>query len=343
MFFGGDRALWRMPASPYHGATSGSGFRRRTNGTSGMQSLSKLASLGGTDLGARVLAAAPGIVAGLLVIVLAAQLASLVWKLVAPPPVPVVSTPAAGPTAAINVAGLVNAHLFGSAAVQASGDAASAPTTNLRLVLAGTLAGADPEQGWAIIGETAQSAKVYVTGASVPGGARLKAVYADRVILERGGALESLPLPRITGGAAPTPVVYNRGSIATPPAGSASLAESVQQLVAQNPGAISEIIRPQPVFAGGEQKGYRVYPGRNRAQFAKLGLMPGDLVTAVNGTPLSDPNQGLEMLRSVGEGSPVTLSVERNGQPQQVTVDPSQVLADLPAPGQETPPDPEDE
>jgi len=303
-----------------------------------MQFLPKLAWPGGDSraaLPARVLAVARAAVAVLRGVVLAAQLASFAWRLIEPPAAtgPVVA-PVTAPAAAVNVAALVNARLFGSLAVEATGDAASAPTTNLRLVLAGTLAGENPEDGWAILGETVQAAKVYATGATVPGNAKLKAVYADRVILERGGKLESLPLPRLTGGAGPTPVVYNQGVPSYPAAGQASLADSVQQLVAQNPGAVSEIIRPQPVFAGGEQRGYRVYPGRNRAQFAKLGLMPGDLVTAVNGTPLSDPNQSLEMLRNVGEGSPVTLSIERNGQPQQVTIDPSQVLAELPPGGQ---------
>jgi len=224
----------------------------------------------------------------------------------------------AGPPAGANVAAIVNAHLFGSAAVQATGDAASAPTTNLRLTLAGTLAGADPAQGWAIIGESAQTARVYATGTTVPGGARLREVYADRVILERAGKLESLPLPRLAGGAA-TPISYAQGARIAPQ--SDSLAESVRQLVAQDPSALSDFIRPQPVFAGGQQKGYRVYPGRNRTQFAALGLMPGDLVTAVNGAPLDDPNRGLDTLRGVNAGGPVILTVERNGQVQQVTVD----------------------
>jgi len=152
----------------------------------------------------------------------------------------------------------------------------------------------------------------------MPGGARLREVYADRVILERAGRLESLPLPRLAGGAA-TPVAYTQGTRVAPP--SDSLAESVRQLVAQDPSALSDFIRPQPVFAGGQQKGYRVYPGRNRTQFAALGLMPGDLVTAVNGAPLDDPNRGLDTLRGVNAGGPVILTVERNGQVQQVTVD----------------------
>ncbi len=55
------------------------------------------------------------------------------------------------------------------------------------------------------------------------------------------------------------------------------------------------------------------------------GLQPGDLVTAVNGAALDDPNRGLEILRGIGQGSAVTLTIDRNGQQQQLTVDPAAV------------------
>ena len=293
-----------------------------------MQFLARLglATGGSGDAAARLAAAAPAIVSVILVVALAAQLAALVWRVVVPAPAvaPAADLPSTVTTGP-NVAGIVNAHLFGSAALEATGDAASAPQTNLRLTLAGTLAGGDPARGWAIIGESAQAARVYATGATVPGGARLKEVYADRVILERGGRLESLPLPRLAANGAAVPVAFTPPAAAQQP----SLADSVQNLVRQDPGAVSEIIRPQPVFAGGQQKGYRVYPGRNRAQFASLGLMPGDLVTAVNGAPLDDPNRGLETLRGIGAGGAVTLTIERNGTEQQVTIDASSAVAGM--------------
>jgi len=81
----------------------------------------------------------------------------------------------------------------------------------------------------------------------------------------------------------------------------------------------------------GQQKGYRIYPGRNRAQFASLGLMPGDLVTAVNGAPLDDPNSGLATLRGIGAGGSVTLTIERNGSEQQLTLDMAAAMAALPS------------
>jgi len=301
-----------------------------------MEFLSKVGVPQGGTATARMVAMAPTVVTVVLVIALAAQLAALVWRVLVPPqamaPVAgVTSSAPAGP----NLANIVGAHLFGTAAVEASGDAASAPATSLRLTLAGTIAGEDPAKGWAIIGQTAQDAKVYATGASIPGGARLREVYADRVILERGGRLEALSLPRLAGGS-PMPAV-SRSDAPRP-----SLAQSVQALSARDPIAVSEFIRPQPVFAGGQQKGYRVYPGRNRAQFASMGLMPGDLVTAVNGSPLNDPNSGLETLRGISAGGAITLTIERNGNEQQLTIDPSAALAAIEdASGSEPQPDPD--
>ena len=84
-----------------------------------------------------------------------------------------------------------------------------------------------------------------------------------------------------------------------------------------------------------------MYPGRNRAQFAGLGLQPGDLVMAVNGVALDDPNRGLEILRGVGQGSAVTLSVERGGQQQQIAIDPVTAMQGMQAPAVEAPADEE--
>jgi len=260
------------------------------------------------------------------VVLLAAQLATLLWRVLgsAESEAPVLPPPIEGAAPAVDLTAIVNAHLFGIAA--ATGDPGEAPATSANLTLAGTLAGRDPEQGWAIIGASGQSARVYATGASLPGGSRLLAVYPDRVILDRNGARESLMLPRLTGGAGGA---VAGAYVAAAPAPQASLADSVRQLMAQDPAAANELLRPQPVFAGGSLRGYRVYPGRNRAQFAGLGLQPGDLVTAVNGAALDDPNRGLEILRGIGQGSAVTLTIDRNGQQQQLTVDPAAVAQQI--------------
>src|SRR5580658_4470371 len=81
----------------------------------------------------------------------------------------------------LQLAVIVNAHLFGTAGIKATGDA---PQTTMPLILAGVIADKDPNKGQAIIGENAMSAKLVAVGGNIPGGARLHAVYSDRVLLE---------------------------------------------------------------------------------------------------------------------------------------------------------------
>ncbi len=263
-------------------------------------------------------AAAPTLVTLVLVIVIAAQLASLLWRALGSgdepglPPTPVEVNAAQ----AVDLPAIVNAHLFGVA--QNSGDPSDAPATSANLALAGTLAGADPSTGWAIIGASGQSARVYATGSALPGGTKLVAVYPDRVIIDRSGARESLLMPRLSSGSA--------GVAYAPPAAQAPLTpdDLVRQVLGQE-SAVNELLRPQPVYAGGQLRGFRVYPGRDRTLFARTGLQPGDLVMAINGAALDDPQRGVETLRGIGQGAPVTVTVDRNGQQQQLTIDPTAV------------------
>ncbi len=228
----------------------------------------------------------------------------------------------------LDVQSLVNAHLFGiAAAPKSAADAANAPDTTMNLVLAGTIATEDPKRGLAIIGESAATAKVYSVGDPVNGGATLHAVYTDHVLLERGGAIETLALPRqrLAGGpgrAANLPLPA--GNVAP---GQQNLAENVRRLIARDPSVVSEVMRPQQVFNNGQLRGFRVYPGRNRQQFAKLGLQPGDLVTSVNGTALDDPARGNEIFRTIGSSDSVHVTIERNGRSQDLTLNMSQVAS----------------
>ena len=75
-----------------------------------------------------------------------------------------------------------------------------------------------------------------------------------------------------------------------------------------------------PSYSNGQLKGFRVYAGRDRRKFAKLGLQPGDVVTQVNGVPLGDSQKGLDALRTLGGGT-ATVTVERGGTTQQLTID----------------------
>jgi general secretion pathway protein C len=265
-------------------------------------------------------------------VAIAWQLVQMTWLLlerepeqaeqIAPPPASVANAP----RKTVNVQAIADAHLFGSPQVVAA-DASAAPQTQMNLVLAGTWASGDPAKGFAFIGESANTARMYAVGRAVRSGTVLHSVYADRVILDSSGKLEALVLPRLATG--------NLAAMARPaPRPGNQVTENLRRMAESNPAAFSEIVRPQPVFANGVQRGYRVYPGRNRQQFAKLGLQPGDLVLAINGTPLDDPQRGMEIFNTMGSSDRVSVTVERNGQSQDLTLN----MAQLSIP-ESTPPD----
>ena len=155
----------------------------------------------GASLPATLSEQGPRVVAGLLALLIAVQAGFLVTArnngtptAVGPAPPVTAMAPRNANHSTVQIDRIVNAHLFGEA--RAASDAGDAPQTSVSLTLAGVLALPDPKKGLAIIAPTAGSARLYTVGAAVPGGVRLHAVYPDRVLLDRGGVIESLLLPR---------------------------------------------------------------------------------------------------------------------------------------------------
>jgi general secretion pathway protein C len=224
------------------------------------------------------------------------------------PPAPALapSMPRVSVNPAVQLAIIVNAHLFGSAVVAGGSDA---PNTSMPLTLAGVIADPDPAKGVAIIGENAAAGKLYSVGGAIPGGAHLHAVYPDRVLLERNGGLETLMLPRTAvGGRLPyspsVSVVPHNGATREP----ASL--------------LAGLVRIQPVFNQGKLQGYRIYPGGSHGSsaFNQLGLRPADLIEAVNGTALDDATRAMEVLQTLSSSATATVTVSRNGQSQEINL-----------------------
>jgi len=275
----------------------------------------------------------PLAVSALLVVVLAWQLVQLGWALLGAKngvdagPGASATVAAPPPVRTVDVASIVNAHLFGEANAPAGAtDPNSVAASQMPLVLVGTIANTDPTLGYAIIGENPAAAKVYSVGKTITGGTKLHSVYPDRAILDRGGKLEALLLPKkFQGGGM---------SASAPPGANPAdpmLGDRLRQLAAANPAAITDVMRPQPVFANGQQRGYRVYPGRSRAVFNRLGLLPGDLVTAINGTPLDDPSRGMDILQTLNSSPTATVTIERNGTTVQVNINNAQIAQDAAA------------
>ena len=290
--------------------------------------------------GAKTIAAAntllPPWISALLVVVIAWQLAKIIWMLVpgpsagdpvaVPANVPVLSSQPGGST---DVQSIVAAHIFGEAdaddavAIQPEiDDSANYRDTRLtNLSLKGTIASTPSELAVAIIADGNDEEKVYTIGAQVTSGASLHAVYADRVVLNENGVRTNLKLPKDF--PAGTTTMARRTT--TEPARATTSTQSIQSVVAQNVSKLADVIRPTPYFVNGQQQGYRVYPGRDRQKFAKLGLRPGDLIKDIDGQSLTDPNQAMQIFESLNSADQVSVTVERNGQPQVIVLSTSQL------------------
>src|SRR6204780_2509829 len=264
-----------------------------------------------------LLSEGPRIATVVLAVAIAVQAALIVTDLAGAgrPPAGAAASPVRSHS--LDLAAITNAHLFG-AAPAAKQDGANAPQTNIPLVLTGTIAGNDPQNGLAILGQTAQTAKVYAVGDNVPGGAKLHSVYSDRVVIDRDGQLESLALPHQISSTAPPP------SAAAFSGENPSL-ERMRRMISEQPGLLADVMRPQPVMDHGKMNGFRVYPGRNRQAFMRLGLRPGDQVTAINGTPLDDRDRGEQILHTLGSSSEARVTVIRGGQQQDLSLNIAQV------------------
>jgi general secretion pathway protein C len=274
----------------------------------------------------------PGVTA-VLVLAIAYQLAMLTWSLAgsvsveSAPPIPL-SGPASPVTKGSSDFGILSgSHLFGEAPKQAAAPVlpavVDAPETTLNLTLTGILYN-DDNTGQAIIAANRSQEKTYKVGQTIDNanGATLHSVLADRVLLNLGDHLETLRLPKETtagraAGRAPSPLVA--------PAAASPANESLRQVITQNASRITDVMRIQPQVDGGKIVGFRVQPGRDSASFQALGLKAGDVITDINGTTLNDATAGLKVFESLGEATQANVTVLRDGAPQVLVVDTSQL------------------
>jgi general secretion pathway protein C len=269
------------------------------------------------ELANQFLARLPDAVAYLLVLLICTRAALFVADLAGPPASRFSTSPGAPAPLrnVVDVPSILRANLFGQSPAAAGG---GTPTTSMPLVLAGVVASPDEKLGLAMIGSTANTIELKMVGDPLPGGARLHAVHVDRVLLDRGGSIESLPLPELVG----------RVSSAAPPpvAGTAMSIGRVEQAIRSNPNVIGQVMHRTPVFSDGRLRGMRVSPGSNAAAFARLGLRPNDLVTAINGVALNDEARSRDVFDSLASAAEARVTVERNGSSQELVLNLAEIV-----------------
>jgi general secretion pathway protein C len=278
----------------------------------------------------------PPVAVGILVIAIAYQAATLTWTALSspgldgpPPSVIVRSQVETAPAPGASYEPLRGWRPFGEPPAEAEARTAAistlldAPDTTLNLELHGVNAFAEPDQGNAMISSGRAEQKLYFAGDTIDGasGARLHSVFFDRVLLDRGGRLETLRLPLELAATAQPPAPMG----ALDNQGGQQAGGSIRDVISDNAAQFTEIIRPVPHMEGGQMVGFRLTPGRDRESFAALGLEPGDVLTEVNGMVLNNPQAAGQVFTALGEAQMANVTVLRGGSPQVLVIDMSRI------------------
>ena len=240
------------------------------------------------------------------IIVLAWLLGRMLWLLLQGPttalPMPSQMT---ATMAAVRVQPEQIAAVFGD---QQTVTQAEPENTTLQLRLTGVIESSDAKQGRAFIAErSAGQVESFKPGDKVPGGATLDQVYADRVVLLRGGREEILRFDE-TPAAAQAPAAPNRAAQNAEQTRNA-LAKMAEQL------ANSPLAAMRQMGLRRTSRGYVVSVTAPKEMMQRFGLQPGDRIVSINGQTvgqdLEADQQVMSQLQQEGNAS---VEVQRGAQ-----------------------------
>ncbi len=134
--------------------------------------------------------------------------------------------------------------------------------------------------------------------------------------LPQPAPLISAPVPRPS----VLPPVIEQGQEGAPAADDTeALLRNYREALKAHPASLAGLVHTEPVQQDGKFMGYRLQPGADAALLSRLGLQPGDVVTAVNGVTLDNPARGQEALSALAAVNDLRLTLLRNGVPHSVT------------------------
>lgn len=244
----------------------------------------------------------------LTVLMLAWHAGPFVWRVwLGPDPVTVAASALPAGDTARPAANYAAWNLFGrpqAASPQTQQAIESAPETRLQLDLYGVVVGADAESSGAIVAERGKEANYFRVDAILPGNARLAAVFPDKILLERGGAMETLSFDdRGKEGSTIQPVTRPAVNTAED---FMSLAE--KRLQADPVGALASVgLAPNRENGGGY-----VFDGNN-PMLTSYSLKKGDVIRSVNGYTLGNVEQDRAMMQQFYESGMLDVEIERDG------------------------------
>jgi general secretion pathway protein C len=196
--------------------------------------------------------------------------------------------------------------------------AAPAPVSDLKAKLLGTAPGHGIESFAILEDQITKKQDLYRIGDAIQG-RTVERIEWDRVILKNGEREETLQIVE-------TPGLGGAASVAPAAGGIQAVSETEYQIdrseveqAMQNLNQLFTQMRAVPHFEEGRANGFRLFAIRRDSVFERIGLKNGDIVTAINGTPLTDPAKAMELIQQLKDERRIAVEVVRNRQPTTLT------------------------
>ena len=209
---------------------------------------------------------------------------------------------------------------------------------------------------YAIVEDQQGNQSLYQVGEDIPDAGRLVSVERTRAIIDRGGTRVAIEIPtsnipevgpsRLGAPGAPIgpltfprgiPSIMNRRPGRHRPAAAADDDSKIQlkklgpgkfeasraevASTMRNPAQLFSQMRALPHFVDGKTDGFSISNVAPGSVFDQLGLQEGDMLTEIDGQPVTNPMQAMGLMQAVQTASSIDLTIQRGGTPTRVHLD----------------------
>jgi len=214
-----------------------------------------------------------------------------------------------GPAKNINYQIIVDKSVFGpiGATLTAANNTTPKVVSKSPLNLVGVFISPKEDPSAIIEDPRKQEQDVFLIGDMIFGEARLKAVFRDRVEIDRSGSIEILKLDeglsddKDTSSGTGNEIVVSE--------------KELDDNLANLPMLLTQV-RAVPYFKDGQATGLRLFAIKSGSLFEKIGLKNGDILKTINGNSLGDFSQAMKLFETLKQERSLKLVLERNREEQ---------------------------
>ena len=194
--------------------------------------------------------------------------------------------------------------------------------TKLNLKLIGVYTAEPAENAMAIISSNGKPEEVFRVGETITGRAVLSEVLQNEVRIDNAGREEKLLLPETVASTGGSNINANLpgANVARQAQGNngepIQLPESpkdIRDTLVKNPAMLNKLVSAVPYRENGRILGYKITPKQQDGLLANYGVLPGDVVTRVNGIALANQKNAIRALRKLVKAPSIDISILRDG------------------------------